>query len=136
MKIDMSKEWLKASRLDLENIKYIIEVEHLTSVVAFHAQQSIEKSFKAVIEYQNKKIPRQHDLLKLKSLINDVLTVENDDILDSLNTLYIDSRYPGDLGLLPYGQPTLEDAKEFYSLALRIFEDVGNMLDVAIEDKP
>ncbi len=51
MKINMSKEWLKASPLDLENIKYIIEVDHLTSVVAFHAQQSIEKSFKAVIEY-------------------------------------------------------------------------------------
>ncbi len=29
--MNMSKEWLKASKLDLENIKYIIEVEHLTS---------------------------------------------------------------------------------------------------------
>ena len=133
MKIDMSKEWLKASKLDLENIKYIIEAEHLTSVVAFHAQQSIEKSFKAVIEYQNKKIPKQHDLLKLKNLINDILNIKDDDILDSLNTLYIDSRYPGDLGLLPYGQPTIEDAKEFYALALRIFEDVGNMLYMDIK---
>ena len=129
MKINMSEEWLKASTLDLENIKYIIEVEHLTSIAAFHAQQSIEKSFKAVIEYQNKKIPKQHDLLKLKNIIDGVLDVD-DDILDSLNTLYIDSRYPGDLGLLPYGQPTIEDAKEFYSLALRIFEDVEHMLDV------
>ena len=67
MKINMSKEWLKASKLDLEKIKYIIEVEHLTSVVAFHAQ------------------------------------------------------------------PTIEDAKEFYTLALKIFEDVGNILDVDIE---
>ena len=129
MKINMSKEWLKVSKLDLENIKYIIEVEHLASVVAFHAQQSIEKSFKALIEYQNKKIPKQHDLLKLKSLINDVLDLEDDDILDSLNALYIDSRYPGDLGLLPYGQPTIEDAKEFYALALRVFDEVGRMLD-------
>jgi len=70
MKINMSKEWLKASKLDLENIKYIIEVEHLTSVVAFHAQQSIEKSFKALIEFKKKKIPKQHDLLKLKNLID------------------------------------------------------------------
>ena len=129
MKIDMPQEWLKSSKLDLENIKYIIDVEHLTSVVAFHAQQSIEKSFKAVIEYQNKKIPKQHDLLKLKYLINDILYIEDDDILDSLNTLYLESRYPGDLGLLPYGQPTIEDAKEFYALALRIFEDVSDMLN-------
>lgn len=135
MKINMSKEWLKGSHLDLENIKYIIEADHLASVVAFHAQQSIEKSFKAVIEHQNKKIPKQHDLLKLKNLIHDVLNFEDDDILDSLNTLYIDSRYPGDLGLLPYGQPTIEDAKEFYVLALSIFEDIANMLDVDIKEK-
>ena len=70
MKIDMAEEWLKASRLDLENIKYIIEVEHLTSVVAFHSQQSIEKSFKAAIEYKSKKIPKQHDLLKFKNLVS------------------------------------------------------------------
>ncbi len=95
MKIDMPREWLKSSKLDLENIKYILEAEHLTSIVAFHAQQSIEKSFKAVIEHQNKKIPKQHDLLKLKSIIADVFTVGDDDILDSLNALYLESRYPG-----------------------------------------
>jgi len=130
MKINMSKEWLKASKLDLENIRYIIEVEHLTSVVAFHAQQSIEKSFKALIEFKKKKIPKQHDLLKLKNLIDDSICIEDDDILDSLNTLYIDSRYPGDLGLLPYGQPTIDDVKEFYALALRVFDDVNNLVDI------
>lgn len=134
MKINMSKEWLKASKLDLESIKYIIEVKHLTSVVAFHAQQSIEKSFKAIIEHKNQKIPKQHDLLKLKSLISDVLNIEDNDILDSLNTLYIDSRYPGDLGLLPYGQPTLIDAKEFYSTATNIFEKASQLLELEIKD--
>ena len=44
MKIKMSNEWLKASKIDLDSIEYIIHVEHLTPVVAFHAQQSIEKS--------------------------------------------------------------------------------------------
>ncbi len=61
------------------------------------------------------------------------MNIKDDDILDSLNKLYIDSRYPGDLGLLPYGQPTIEDAKEFYILSLRIFEEVGNMLGVDIK---
>jgi len=132
--MNMSKEWLKASKLDLENIKYIIEVEHLTSVVAFHSQQSIEKSFKAIIEHKNQKIPKQHDLLKLKSLISDVLNIEDDDILDSLNTLYIDSRYPGDLGLLPYGKPTLMDAKEFYASATNLFEKTCQLLKIEIKD--
>ena len=129
MKINMPKEWLKASKLDLESVRYIIQAEHLTSVVAFHSQQSIEKAFKAVIEYKRKKIPKQHDLLKLKKLVDDVLDIEDDDILDSLNTLYIESRYPGDMGLLPYGQPTLKDAKEFYLFAQEVFNKVSTLLN-------
>ncbi len=130
MKIDISKEWLKAAKLDLENIQYIIEVEHLTAIVAFHAQQAIEKSFKAIIESQNNKIPKQHDLLKLKNLVSDTLVVEDDDTLDTLNKLYTESRYPGDLGLLPYGQPSLHDAKQFYIFATDIFNRTCEILHI------
>ncbi len=42
-----------AARLDLDNIFYIVEVEHLTPVVALHAQQAIEKSLKALLEFNN-----------------------------------------------------------------------------------
>jgi HEPN domain-containing protein len=45
-------EWLKAANDDLDSISYIINVEHLTNIVAFHSQQAIEKSFKALIEYK------------------------------------------------------------------------------------
>jgi len=129
MSINIQIEWLKASKLDLENISYIIEVEHLTSVVAFHAQQSIEKSFKAIIEKADKKIPKQHDLIKLKGLFEQKFNLDIDeDILDTLNLLYIESRYPGDLGLLPYGKPTLDDAKEFYELAFYIYEYIKNKI--------
>ncbi len=48
MSIILAKEWLRSSYVDLESIKYIIEVEHLTPVAAFHSQQSIEKSLKAL----------------------------------------------------------------------------------------
>ena len=128
MNVKMAKEWLKASYLDLESIKHIIKVEHLTSIAAFHAQQSIEKSLKALIEYEGKQVPKQHDLIKLKTLVADILDIEEEDLLDSLNSLYIDSRYPGELGLLPYGQPTLEDAKEFYKFSLRVYEDVEKII--------
>jgi len=127
MKIDLAKEWLESAKLDLESIKYIIEVEYLTSIVAFHAQQSIEKSFKAIIVYQNKKVPKQHDLLRLKHLIDIDIDID-EDILDTLNMLYIDSRYPSDLGLLPYGKPTIEDAKIFYNLALTVFSKINDAI--------
>ena len=51
-------------------------------------------------------------------------------MLDEINEIYIDSRYPADLGLLPYGKPTLEDAKEFYEFAQSIFDTVCAILGI------
>ncbi len=45
----LAKEWLKYDQMDLLTIERIIDEEHLTNIVAFHAQQCIEKSFKALI---------------------------------------------------------------------------------------
>jgi len=47
----------------------------------------------------------------LKSKIENYISVNDEGMLDEINEIYIDSRYPADLGLLPYGKPTLEDAK-------------------------
>jgi hypothetical protein len=38
------------------------------------------------------------------------------------------------LGLLPYGKPTLDDAKEFYNFALMVFEEVCRQLDIDREE--
>ena len=130
MKIDISKEWIKASLDDLKIISRIIDMEELSHMIAFHSQQSIEKSFKALIESQNKRVPKQHDLLKLQELIKDKLDINNDDLLDTLNELYIDSRYPGELGLLPYGKPTINDANKFYSFAKSIFSKTCKILNI------
>ena len=46
----------------------------------------------------------------------------NEELLSAFDDLYIDSRYPGNFGLMPYGKPTLEDAEEFYELARDIYE--------------
>ena len=46
---NMAKEWIKASLIDLKVINEIIDNENLTSMTAFHSQQSIEKSLKAII---------------------------------------------------------------------------------------
>ncbi len=120
----MAKEWLKASKVDLDSVEHLMKLPHLTAVAAFHAHQSIEKSFKALIEYQGLRVPKQHDLIKLKKQLENLFEFSDDDedTLDSLNALYIDARYPGELGLLPYGQPTKNDIALFYNLALTIHQ--------------
>ena len=43
-------DWLKSAEKDLSTIDKIIEDDNLTPISAFHAQQAIEKSFKAIVE--------------------------------------------------------------------------------------
>ena len=57
-----TKAWLDSARDDLEVAEEIINRDDLTHMVAFHCQQAIEKSFKAVLEEHVQIVPRVHDL--------------------------------------------------------------------------
>ena len=125
--IFMAKEWLKSAKTDLLVIEKIINEADLSHVVAFHSQQAVEKSFKALLENKKIDFKKQHDLIKIKSKIDDFDV--NQDTLDILNKLYIDSIYPGELGLLPYGKPTTKDAKDFFEFACEIYDKVNAILN-------
>ncbi len=43
-------DWLDAASMDIESIECLLQNERLTGHVAFHAQQAIEKTLKALIE--------------------------------------------------------------------------------------
>ena len=122
-------EWLKSAAMDIENIAQIIDLEHLTPVAAFHAQQCVEKCFKAILEEHSKKVPKDHSTLRLYGLVKELIPVAVDiSVLTDLDDLYIESRYPGELGLLPGGKPTLADVREFYEVAKNIYDQVGREL--------
>jgi HEPN domain-containing protein len=129
-----TKEWLKAANDDLLTIHEIMNNAFLTHIVAFHAQQCIEKAFKAILEEHEIDTPKIHSLIKLSKLLP--ISIQNIDaiMLERLDELYIESRYPGDMGLLPYGKPTPKDAKEFYSVADGIFMQVCTLLDISIDE--
>lgn len=126
----LTEEWLKAARDDLDVIERIIDDAHLSHIVAFHAQQSIEKGFKAILEEHGIEAPKIHNLVTLSGKI-DTLIKENFDLamLKTLDSLYIDARYPGELGLLANGRPTIEDAKTFYEFAIMVFETLSCYLE-------
>ena len=128
------KSWLESAYYDLENVRFIVDQPHLTHLCAFHAQQCIEKAFKAMIVSKQNKLPKKHDLLMLKSMIKDSLEVENEEILEDLNQLYIESRYPGEMGLLPDGKPTIEDAKTFYHFADEMLKKTCKTLNITCDD--
>ena len=134
--MNLENEWIKAALQDLSTIKYIVKDDYLTSVSSFHSEQSVEKCFKAILIHKEKRFSKIHDIRRLhKSIKNEIpLTEKETQILMTLNELYTDSRYPGDMGLLPYGKPTLEDAKEFYEFALDIFDRVCKLLNIDPEE--
>lgn len=125
----ITHEWLKAAWDDILVIESIINNELLSNMVAFHAQQAIEKTFKAVLEEKKENIPKTHDLLRLYQQIKQIRDFQIDiDMLRNVNEVYIDSRYPGDMGLLPNGKPSIEDANEFAVLARQIYDSVNRYL--------
>ena len=126
----LSEDWLKAAHDDLAVIEKIMDEPSLSHMVAFHAQQCIEKSLKAIAEEHQLEIPKIHKLKTLSQRIGiDLSSFEqSEEYLHLLDELYIESRYPGDFGLLPSGKPTQEDAQEFYTFALGIYMMVRDTL--------
>ncbi|MEA1981992.1 MAG: HEPN domain-containing protein [Campylobacterota bacterium] len=130
----LALEWLKAAYSDILVLEKIISDDFITHMTSFHSQQSVEKSLKALLEYHSQPVPKKHDVLMLKDKVEKYIQISNEDLLEDLNTLYIESRYPGDMGLLPSGKPTHEEAKEFYDFAKQIFSEVCQLVNVTIED--
>ncbi len=117
--------WLNTAGDDLILIEEIIHNEHLTQMVAFHSQQAIEKSMKAVLEEKEDNVPRIHNIITLKGRIESYIELAVDrEIFDQINELYIDSRYPTDLGLLPGGKPSKEIAEKLFSTASEIHNNI------------
>ena len=117
----LTREWLNAAGDDLITIENLLDNPILTNIVAFHSQQAIEKSIKAIIEEFGIVFAKTHNLQTLLIRIEQVILMSfNELIISELDRLYIDARYPGDLGLMPHGKPTLEEAKIYFQEALKI----------------
>jgi len=125
----ITKDWLDSAKLDLDNIELIITREYLTPVMCFHAQQAVEKSFKAYLEEKEIRFRKIHDLVTLYGLLENELPELDNNILERLDELYIDARYPGELGLLPEGKPALKHVREFYEFAKYVYEMVNAYLE-------
>jgi HEPN domain-containing protein len=116
-----TKDWFTAAEDDLIAAKTLAQNNRLTNLVAFHCQQCLEKCFKAMSEEMDKDSIKSHDLIRLQLYANIQLSDSEINLLSIINEVYIDSRYPGDLGLLPHGKPTLPEIETFIQLCDSLF---------------
>lgn len=117
---EITQAWLDAALDDLRAIERMVGDEALTNVVAFHAQQCVEKSFKALIEESETPVRKTHSLVQLLGVASnayDELSRVDTTLLNVLDQLYTDSRYPNEFGLLPDGKPTLKESEQFQQFA-------------------
>jgi HEPN domain-containing protein len=123
-----TNDWLTVAEDDLIAAKTLASDDRLTNLVFFHCQQCLEKCFKAVIEEQDKPSVKSHDLLRLQLNANVQLTASETTLLSIINETYIDTRYPGDLGLLPHGKPTISEIEPFIQLCDTLFHRLSSQL--------
>ena len=129
----ITEEWLKRARDDLDVAMEIIVREHLTNMVAFHSQQAVEKSLKAIVEEFEIGFVKIHNLERLIGIVNQRMDLDVDlNFIKRLDEVYISMRYPSDLGLLPSGKPTIQDARELYEFAENLYHNVKKLLEKAV----
>jgi HEPN domain-containing protein len=113
----------------------IIPNEHLTNIVAFHSQQAVEKSLKGIIEEFEIGFEKIHNLERLLGVVIKRVNLEVDiDFIKRLDEVYISTRYPSDLGLIPSGKPSMQDAKELYDFANAFYRIVLKLLEKSVEE--
>ncbi len=122
-----TKDWFHAAEDDLLAAQKLRDDERLSNVVAFHCQQCLEKCFKAVIEELGKPSIKSHDLLRLLSYTEIQSSEQEINLIAIINEVYIDARYPGDMGLLPQGKPTLPEIETFVDFCEGMYRKLSNL---------
>ena len=116
------EDWIQLADKDLYAAGIILGNGYpLTNIVAFHCQQTIEKYLKAFLIEKDISVVKTHDLIKLNGVIKEIKDLGIDETkLIIINEVYIESRYPGELGLLPDGMPSEEQAEKFVAYAKEV----------------
>lgn len=121
--------WFDYAREDLQAAE-VLYSQGIYRLASFHAQQSVEKLLKGLLWNQKVNPPKTHDLVFLYQRVKrwyQSLSLDKEE-LEFLNGLYIESRYPADLGLLPEGEPTAADARRALAIAREVLGRVREVL--------
>jgi HEPN domain-containing protein len=121
--IDRTKVWINYAEKDWEVVESIKDNVRLDSMIAFHGQQMTEKYLKAILEENCIPFQKTHHLAKLYDLLPESITDNlkvSEEYLDILDTVYIDTRYPADIGLLPHGEMSEQERVKFLAIIFEI----------------
>jgi HEPN domain-containing protein len=112
-------QWMEKAEHDYAAVMGLLAGEELNcpyDIICFHAQQYVEKYFKAVGVSLSAAIPRTHDLIELTILLPAILRSTLDLAeLAELNPYAVDVRYPGFMENV-----SMKDANRAFDITVRI----------------
>jgi HEPN domain-containing protein len=127
-----TEAWLDFAHRDLEPAKLLVDHEYVSNAVLFHSQQCVEKCLKALLEEADVPVPHLHNsIVKLHPFLLEEAGISlslDEDELDLLDAVYIDTRYPSGIGLLPSGFLAKEDARGLLKIAEKVYRETVTRL--------
>ncbi len=129
---EYAREWLSLSKKNLDTAQVLFDLNHYEDIIGVELQQCLEKALKSICAYQNIKIPREHDLVKIYFIVEPYIHLENENIvlLRIATDYYKDDRYPNP----NYFLPSRNEIKEVLEFARNIFNQVCALVGIEQED--
>jgi len=123
-------EWLTFSIKNLNTAKLLYNSNHYEDIVGIELQQSIEKLLKSIFANENLRIPKEHDLVKLYYIVEELINIEDNEViyLRFATNYYKEDRYPNP----NYSLPSREEIKKVLDFAELLFDKVCAILDVDV----
>ncbi|NUO09630.1 MAG: HEPN domain-containing protein [Candidatus Brocadia sp.] len=125
-------QWIKIAERDLLTAKQGLEAnEIVTDTVCFHCQQAAEKYLKAFLVQEQVEFSKTHNIMSLLNLCSsaDKSFKEQLPEADNLTDYAVEIRYPDD-----WYEPTLEETKQAYEIALKVKNFVLKKLKIQNKD--
>jgi len=127
-----TKEWLTKAWHNLSTARLLYELDHYTDIIAVEIHYGVEKSLKSFLAFENKKIPKSHNLLEIYTYVDNFISFNNSELmlLKDISTYHIEESYPAFNRPLPQK----EEIKEVLEFAEKVFKNVCDTLDIKQEE--
>lgn len=126
-----AKEWLTKAWHNISGAKLFYEADHYTDATAVELRYGVEKILKALIAFQNKKIPKTHDIYELYKQVDNLLDLEYSlDLMDQITRYHIEEAYPA----YNRNPPPKEEIKKVLDFSNALLKEVCDILDISIEE--
>ena len=127
-----AKEWLNKAWHHLSSAKILFEVHHYTDTIAVDLHYAVEVTLKAFLAYENKKIPKTHDLIELHAHVRDKIDFNEDELalLDKITNYHIKGSYPPHDKFLPQR----EEIQEVLIFSEHLFNNVCKSMLIKLSE--